>query len=238
MTKKHDTDDRDDELFNDDPTDELPILNLTEYTASASVPVLTEFVEELRTQLGDQVALTAEAQASAELQKNSNAPLREEIQDLEAYIDGRKQDWSDMHAELVANVRSIEHLTVDTEEAVKAKAELVNRVATLEGELETVQAELLGARNRIEELEGALATAEKGLEERRAEVHELGKQIDDQIEEQARRIAQLNETLDRERKSTRVCAHGDRRTRSAEGRGGRAQCRAGAQTGITGRPPR
>ncbi|MFW2404775.1 MAG: FHA domain-containing protein, partial [Gammaproteobacteria bacterium] len=113
----------------------------------------------------------------------------------------REETNAELQEKLVANVRSIEQLTADAEEAIRTKTELEGRVEQLENELESMNTELLGARTRIEELEGALATAEAGLDERRAEAHELSKQFDDEIEEQAGRIAQLNDTLDSERKA-------------------------------------
>ncbi len=165
--------------------DELAAVSRSLNEANARLEVLgdrlktaEQQVDELRNCVLDEKSRAAELRAEKETVSASNASLRSRLQELESYIEGRRDKWSEQQAtlnSLNAKISSLETALAGSERLV---AERDSSIATLELRIRELEREVGEVEGRHNEREAAHREAQTLLQERIAEVEQLKTKIE------------------------------------------------------------
>jgi chromosome segregation ATPase len=130
--------------------------------------------------LENQGISTKDAEASAEALEQKSNELKVKVQDLEAYVDRRKEDWQKLHDDIAAyesTILGMEKVVREKDEAIALHQKETVEVSAAIIELEQQYAELDGRRAERElasrELQDKLVTASQDVERLNRETERL-----------------------------------------------------------------
>lgn len=135
-------------------------------------------VEELRRSLQDAISSEATLSAEKETVAESQASLRTKLQDLECYVDGRREKWIEQQATLKGHkseISNLESALATSESRYNERNTTIESLQTRINELERESGELEG---RHRERRDANLETQKLLEGRIAEVEQLKAELE------------------------------------------------------------
>lgn len=146
---------------------------------------------ELERELDRETRAAADAAAAAEDVSTKSSEYKAAVQELESYIDGRKDKWNEQRDELARQTRTIADLEAKLEEQQQALADANNKNAAL-------AEQILGLEKKISEFEGRQAERESSNAELRRAMEEQSQELGSlrkQAEGHDRELEQLTKQL-------------------------------------------